>query len=240
MKRTKRIIWLALCVTLALLCSCADMGVGDEQDSFKKYFSNVILLSHSGRSERSISVFNANVSYENSTEIEEVIAHGDYCYIAFEVADGYTLTVDEFSFFAKTDGEAGTLELEFYVTDELPTKIDSGEADVYYPDSADGDNSVYTPETDSNSGSIIDRGENERSDADIFTEDKKYHSDSMKVSAEWSSVLLEFDTPQTVKEGEYIVIRVNTNCLAIDDRESERISFTVNYLMFHFVNAEQN
>ncbi len=224
---------------LTLLCSCADMGVGDDEDAFKKYFSNVILLSHSGRSERSISAFNAEVSYENSTEIKEVIDCGDYCYIAFEVADGYTLTVDEFAFFAKTDGKSGTLDIEFYVTDEIPTKIDSGSSDVYYPDSAEGDNEVYTPETDADSGDIIDRGENEKGDADIFTEDKKYHTDSMHVSAEWSSVLLEFDTPQTVKTGQYIVIRVKTNCLAIEARENERIKFTINYLMFHFENAEQ-
>ena len=61
----------------------------------------------------------------------------------------------------------------------------------------------------------------------------------MHVSAEWDSVLLEFEQPQTVKDGEYVVIRVKTNCLAIDARENERIKFTINYLMFHFKEVEQ-
>ena len=240
MKHTKRIIVLlvAFCIIPLLLCSCFDLGVGGDEEAYKKYFSNVILLSHEGRTERSISAFNASISYENSTEMGEVVAYGDYCYIAFEVADGYTLWVDEFAFFAKTEGASATLELEFYVTDELPTKLESGDSEVYYPDGSDGDNSVYVPETDPDSGEVIERGDGEKSDADIFTEDKKYYTDSMSVSSHWSSVLLDFDGAQTVKEGEYIVIRVRTNLDATE--ESERIRFTVNYLMFHFENAEQS
>lgn len=236
----KKILSVILCVLSVLLCSCADMGEGLEQDSFKNYFSNVILLSHEGRSERSITAFNGEISLENSTEIKDVIDCSDYCYIAFEVADGYVLKVDEFAFFARTEDVAGVLELEFYVTDELPTKIEGGESDVYFPDSSGEDNSVYLPETDATSGEIVEREDGERSDADIFKAEDKYHSESMRVSAEWDSVLLEFDTPQTVKAGEYIVIRISNNCLAVGERENERISFTINYLMFHFTQAEKS
>ena len=150
------------------------------------------------------------------------------------------LKVDEFAFFARTEDVAGVLELEFYVTDELPTKIEDGESDVYFPDSSGEDNSVYLPETDATSGEIVEREDGERSDADIFKAEDKYHSESMRVSAEWDSVLLEFDTLQTVKAGEYIVIRISNNCLAVGERENERISFTINYLMFHFTQAEKS
>ena len=240
MKHLKRIILILLTVSTisALLSSCVDMGVGDDEEAFKKYFSSVILLSHEGRTERSIGAFNASITYENSTDIKEVVNCSDYCYIAFQVSDGYTLVVDEFAFYAKTDGSQATLELEFYVTDEIPTKIENGDSDVYFPGTSDGDNSVYIPETDSTSGEIIDRGESEKTDTDIFTEDKKYYTDSMKVSSKWSSVLLEFDTKQTVNEGEYIVIRIKNNCESAD--ESQRIRFTINYLMFHFEDAKQN
>lgn len=239
MKHIKKLtaILAALCISSLLLCSCADMGVGGDEEAFKNYFSKVILLSHGGRTERSISSFNAKIAYENSDKIDNVVDFGDYCYIAFEVADGYVLTVDEFAFFARTEDTAGSLELEFYVTDELPTKIENDGGEVYFPDSAVGDNEVYVPETDSATGEPVDRGESERSDGDVFTEDKKYHSDSMSVSSRWGSVLLEFDTPQTVSEGEYIVIRVKNNITAA---ESQRIRFTINYLMFHFKNVEQN
>lgn len=227
---------LSFCIVSVLFTSCADMGVGDEEEAFKRYFSNVILLSHDGRTERSISAFNASITYENSTEINEVVDHGDYCYIAFQVADGYSLTVDEFAFFVKSETDSGTLQIEFYVTDELPTKIESGDSEVYYPEKADGDNSVYIQETESGSGENETRAE--KTDKDIFTEDKKYHTDSMKISSRWNSVLLEFDTPQTVNDGEYIVIRIKNNCES--ENENERLRFTINYLMFHFTNAEQN
>ena len=222
---------------LALLCSCADMGVGEEQDSFQKYFSNVILLSHSGRSERSIAAFNAAVTYENSTEIRDVIGCADYCYVAFEVADGYTVTVDEFAFCARSDGDTDTLELEFYVTDQLPTKIDGSDSTVYFPEKADKDNATYTPETDPNTGLMLDRENGERGDSDVFNSENRYHTDSMSISAQWDSKLLEFDAPQTVHEGEYIVIRVKNNCTAAE--KSDRVPFTINYLMFHFTAVEQ-
>ena len=217
-KDVKKILSVLLSAILMLLCSCADLGVGEAQDSFKKYFSSVILTSREAETERSISAFNQNINYENCTDIETVVDHSEYLYFAFEVARGYTLTVDEFAFFAKTDGEAGILDLEFYVTDKLPQKNEN-----------EGSGSTE--------GSEAESGDAEITEDEVFTEDKKYHTDSMSVSAEWSSVLLEFDSPQTVNGGEYIVVRIKNN--SDDAPEDDKISFTINYLMFHFVEVVQ-
>ena len=49
MKLLCKLTALAVCVALLLsLVSCADFGVGENEDDFKKYFSGVYVLSKSG------------------------------------------------------------------------------------------------------------------------------------------------------------------------------------------------
>ncbi len=258
-----RLLLLALCGALLFsLCGCADMGAGDSKDAFYKYFSHVYLISSSGLSVQSIKNFNESITMENSSEVKEVVEAKEYRYIAFRVASEWTLTVDEFAFFFKgagtapVDGQQDFLIMDFFISDTLPSKIrfdaDEKEEYLYLPmpseqDTVGDTDGVYTPETDT-AGGAVDR--TDEVDESIF-DDPGYARGVVTVTPDWDSVLLSFDTPQVVKGGQYIVVRINNNCEFEKEPDysdlagegggaviPEPVSFTFNYLMFHF-NAAQ-
>ncbi len=250
MKHLRRIIAVIWCIAIVFsICSCVDMGEGDDDVTFYKYFSNVSLLSHAGYQRLKIETFHEFP--ENETEIEKVVEPHDYCYIAFRVSSIYTLSVNDFAFFAKAeDGTQGTLILEFFISDRIPTKLkNSGDDEyTYLPKDTAADNAAedsapetYTHETDENGESI----EREEIDESIF-DMSGYAKTTFEVTDEWKSIYLAFDQPQTVDPEHYIVIRVKNNCYIADAEtdpelaDAQNVSFTFNYLMFNFSNVTKH
>ncbi len=231
------------------------MGDGDSETAFYDYFDLVFLVSREGGRMAFIHEFNGSMSLEDSESVKTVVPSREYAYIAFRVAPGYTLAVDEFAFFFKGDGasavspeEGGTLTImDFYITDKIPTKLEGagGQDPVYLPDVSSGFPSetgevIYTPATETD-GSIAERpGEVDESEF----EKPGYATARVYVNAAWSSAHLDFDTPQTVKAGQFVVIRVRNNCAnsgtagTAGETASERVSFTFNHLMFRFGRAD--
>ena len=133
MKLLSKLTALAVCVALIIsLASCMDLGVGENEDDFKKYCSGVYVLSKTGAGKYNIGEFNRDIHIEDM-DIPVVIPCDEYCYIGFRVSEEYTISVSEFAFFARTFGGDGELELEFYITDKMPTSIkddDGNDVDV--------------------------------------------------------------------------------------------------------------
>ncbi len=248
MKHLRTIFILILCVAMMLgTVSCADLGEGEDENSFHKYFSGVYVLSHFGFKKVKISRFHDYP--EGEEDIKEAVETMDYCYIAFQVAKDYTLTVNDFACFAKTNKGEGTLILEFFISDQIPTRLKDSDNDqyTYLPksDEVGEDDEVisdetYAPETDSE-GNQVDRGE---VDEDIFNR-PGYAKTTFEVSEEWDSFYLSFDQAQTVGAGHFIVIRVKNNCY-IKDKENDpelanakSVNFTFNHLMFNFSNVQK-
>lgn len=247
MKLIQKLTALAVCVTLILsLASCVDTGAGEGEDDFKMYFSGVYLLAANGSKKyviekHTIDKFNNDVSMEDN-DIPEVVSDNEYCYIAFKVSDGYTLSVSEFAFHVRTNEGDGVLDLSFYVADTLPT---SSKNDDGAPDGSEGGESGT--ESGGNDG---DEGTEGGTDEDVYEEDwvsslNNFHSSIFSVGEEWNSVLLQFDSTQVATSGQYIVIRVNNNCLINTDSDDDEeklapVSFTFNYLLFYFVDAHKN
>ncbi len=240
-RTAKRIALAILCLVAVFLSACADFGAGLTETSFYDYFSGVYMLSHDGMHEKDIKDFNMPISMEESDKIEEAVPEREYAYIAFRVAGGYTLAVDEFAFFAKgIDG--GTLELDFFIADKIPTKLEDTDGSyTYFPDISvddpestdhthyDGDR--YYPTT--NAEGTVETRANEV-DESAFS-GGGYAKTSFELSAYWNSAHLEFPEPQTVRAGQYIVIRVQNNCKAPDGTVPAPVKFTINYLMFRFL-----
>lgn len=247
MKLIQKLTALAVCVTLILsLASCVDTGAGEGEDDFKMYFSGVYLLAANGSKKyvlekHTIDKFNNDISMEDN-DIPEVVSDNEYCYIAFKVSDGYTLSVSEFAFHVRTNEGDGVLDLSFYVADTLPT---SSKNDDGAPDGSEGGESGT--ESGGNDG---DEGTEGGTDEDVYEEDwvsslNNFHSSIFSVGEEWNSVLLQFDSTQVATSGQYIVIRVNNNCLINTDSDDDEeklapVSFTFNYLLFYFVDAHKN
>ena len=247
MKLIQKLTALAVCVALILsLASCVDTGAGEGEDDFKMYFSGVYLLAANGSKKyvlekHTIDKFNNDISMEDN-DIPEVVSDKEYCYIAFKVSDGYTLSVSEFAFHARTNEGDGVLDLSFYVADTLPT---SPKNDDGAPDGSEGGESGT--ESGGNDG---DEGTEGGTDEDVYEEDwvsslNNFHSSIFSVGEEWNSVLLQFDSTQVATSGQYIVIRVNNNCLINTDSDDDEeklapVSFTINYLLFYFVDAHKN
>ena len=247
MKLLCKLTALAVCVALLLsLASCADFGLGEDEDDFKKYFSGVYVLSKKGLEKYLIEDFNKDISIED-TEIPVVVPYNEYCYIGFRVSEQYTVSLSEFAFFAKTQGGSGELELEFYIVDKMPTSIkgdDGSDVDIPSPDGEETQppsesEQEETPETDGN-----DETETEIREEDLFIPVNKFHTSTFSIGEEWDSVLLEFDGSKTVEPKQYVVVRVNNNCYSSSDDEEEEktpsVSFTFNYLLFHFTDAHKN
>ncbi len=215
MKRLRRCLSALLCVaSLLSLGSCFfDMGEGADENAFFDYFSGVLLLSQAGRlKEEKIETFSADISIEDEG-MKEVVVHDNYAYIAFCVAGGYTLTVEDFVFFARTAGDTAELSLDFFISDGLPPLLEGGDGEA--------------------SGGF----------EDIFTEPGYAHA-ALSLSGEWNSTHLEFDEPQTVREHQFIIVRVNNNSYipeATPDEDAPLrplpIAFTFNYLLFRFTNV---
>ena len=247
MKLIQKLTALAVCVTLILsLASCVDTGAGEGEDDFKMYFSGVYLLAASGSKKyvfekHTIDKFNNDISMEDN-DIPEVVSDKEYCYIAFKVSDGYTLSVSEFAFHVRTNEGDGVLDLSFYVADTLPT---SSKNDDGAPDGNERGESGT--ESGGNDG---DEETESGTDEDVYEEDwvsslNNFHSSIFSVGEEWNSVLLQFDSTQVATSGQYIVIRVNNNCLLNTDNDDDEeklttVSFTFNYLLFYFVDAHKN
>ncbi len=229
------------CFLLAVLCiltppflgGCADMGAGTDEESYKTYFSKVLAVSEEGLVEREISDFN-----QDTEHVEVVIPHKEYAYIGFKVSKDYAIKISEVAFFLCTSGAEASLDIEFYVSQEFPTKIQGENGDVYLPDANEdtpingGGAQVYVPETDS-AGEVVTR-ENERDESVL---QNSYYSTTVQAGAEWDSCLLEFGSIQTVESEWYIVIKILNNCY--DGSVKEKVELTFNHLMFYFDEAEQ-
>ena len=250
MKLLCKLTALSVCVALLLsLASCADFGAGENEDDFKKYFSGVYVLSKSGAEKYSIEDFNRDIHMEDM-DIPVVVPYNEYCYIGFRVSEEYTLSLSEFAFFAKTQGGDGELELEFYITDKMPSSIkDDGGNDVEIPE-LDAEETQMPQESDADSETNSDsetetetETETEIREEDLFIPANKFHTSTFSIGEEWDSVLLEFDGSKTIEPKQYVIVRINNNCyFSSDDEEEEKtpsVSFTFNYLLFHITDAHK-
>lgn len=241
MKLLSKLIAFAVCAALVLsLASCADLGAGENEDDFKEYFSGVYVLSKSGAKKHSIENFNRDINIEDM-DIPVVVPCEEYCYIGFRVSDQYSLSISEFAFFAKTESGSGKLELEFYIVDKMPTSIKDDEgSDVEIPKLDEEE--TRTPQ-ESNSDSEAESDTETKTDEDeLFIPTNKFHTSTFSIGEEWDSVLLEFDGTKTVSPGQYVIVRVRNNCYSSTDGEKEgtpSVSFTFNYLLFHFTDAHK-
>ena len=246
MKLLCKLTALAVCVALILsLASCADFGAGENEDDFKKYFSGVYVLSKSGAEKYSIENLNRDIHIEDM-DIPVVVPYNEYCYIGFQVSEEYTLSLSEFAFFAKTQNGEGEFELEFYITDKMPTSIkDDDGNDVEMPGLDEGEPQTL-PESDTNNETNSDsetETETEIREDDLFIPANKFHTYTFSIGEEWNSVLLEFDGSKTIEPNQYVIVRVGNNCYLSSDDEGEEktpsVSFTFNYLLFHFTDAHK-
>ncbi len=214
-----------LCLSLS---SCMDMGEVADAEQFKDCFDSVHLLDrgeHSTVSIGSFSAFEADSSYD----IEQVLDPSEYCYIAFQAADGYTLTVSELAFFAKIEGE-GVLNYEVYVTDALPEMILN----------SDGSYTTYP----NGLGTVPNLDPSTAVTESIFSEDCLVGSAALRTDSDWDSTHLKLDRAVVLSEENYLVIKFTDNCVKIQDGTAEGeppvygellpLRFTVNYLLFYF------
>ena len=243
MKIPCKLTALAVCVALLLsLASCADFGAGENEDDFKKYFSGVYVLSKSGAEKYSIEDFNRDIHMEDM-DIPIVVSYNEYCYIGFRVSEEYTLSLSEFAFFAKTQNGEGELELEFYITDKMPTSIkDDDGNDVEMPGLDEGETQT-PPESDANSETNSDsetETETEIREEDLFFADNRFYSSQFTIGEEWDSILLKFDGTKTVKSGQFVIVRIKNNCYSESDgKVSDPVAFTFNYLLFYINSAHK-
>ena len=243
MKLLCKLTALAVCVALLLsLASCADFGVGEDEDDFKKYFSGVYVVSEEGMQKYSIEDFNRDINIEDM-EIPVIVECEEYCYIGFRVAEKYSVSLSEFAFFARSESGSGILELDFYVVDQMPTSIKNGEGEDVNLPSLDEDETQLPDESVQTEGES--ETETEVYEDEIFDSSKKFYGATFSVSEKWDSVLLQFDDVKTVEDGQYIVVRINNNCYFESDGEEDEeertpsVSFTFNYLLFHFTDAHK-
>jgi hypothetical protein len=255
MKFFQKLTAFAVCSAFVFsLTACADFGVGEGADDFKKYFSGVYVLSKKSAQKYPIEEFNGDIGMED-TEIPVVVPYQEYSYVGFRVDKQYDLSISEFAFFAKTESGTGVLSLDFYVVDSMPTSIKGEDGDVEVPsldDSEDGsdgspDSSIgdSTDGSDDNgddsTGSADDDSDSTVTEDEIFTPINKFHTSTFLIGEEWDSVLLQFDGSKSVNAGQYVVVRINNNCYFSDKAEEEdsSVSFTFNYLLFHFTDARK-
>ncbi len=221
MKAVKKILILLLMI-LPLFTSCADLGAGGVEEDYLDYFSSVILMSPDGKTEEKMSTFYEAIELENSSTMKDVVDYDDYRLIAFEVADGYTLTVGEFAFFLHTEEKPASLSFEFYVSNELPDSV-GGNEETIPPD--DGENP----------------SDPELTEEDVFGDLDSYHADTFSIETEWDSTHLAFEEEQTVHAGQYIVVRIIENrCTCGAQTPEPSVPFTFNYLLFYITNVEKN
>ncbi len=213
-----------ICLSLSLT-SCVDMGEVADESEFKEIFSNVILLDREGRRDVSIDIFSA---FDNDEKgVPKVVNFDDYCYIALEVDSNHTVTVSELAFFAWAEGSGASLSFEIYKSRELPTKIKNLDGSyTYYPDKYG-----LMPQKDIN-GNYIDRAD-ER-DETVLSSEKLLASSAFRIDTKYDSTHIDFDRSATLSGGEYIVIKVASNCVQDGATSLDTCSFTFNYLLFYF------
>ena len=218
MKSIKTILILLL-IIIPLCVSCADLGAGGLEEDYADYFSSVIMMSPSGKKISNMSTFYETISLEDSSTMYDVVEYDDYRLIAFEIANGYTLTVSEFAFFLHTEEKPADLQFSFYVTDELPYRV--------------GGNEETTPPEETTPS--------DRTEEDVFENLNSYHDDVFSIGAEWDSTHLEFAESQTVHAGQYIVVRITNNVCTCGAEASEpSVPFTFNYLLFYIDEVKKN
>ncbi len=228
------------------MCSvaCADLGVGNGEEDFKNYFENVHMYYAGGKKKKSYKSFDFSDSLSSAYETDEegnITDHFDvndmvdaksigfqkFSYICFEVSDDYTLTVDEFAIFARTRSGEAVLDIDFFASGSIPIIED--------------DESGESEETDT--GENIETGE--EIDEDAFTFMDNFANAKFHISEEWSSIHLEFGTPQDVGKTaiyKYIIIRIknNSSLPTQDGDEAGDVEFTFNYPIFRFTKVSQD
>lgn len=234
MKLNRIITILLLVITLLFNSACIDLGEGEDENSFQQYFSKVYFISREGVAGYDMSIFSASINLED-TDIGQVVEQDEYCYICFKTA--YELRIDEFAFHF-VGNENTSMYLDFFISEKMPTKIENGKDVTYLPKEEDitNESSNEILEKD-DEGNIVER-EDEVSE-DILTEEKKYFSTIVEVSNKWNSVLLDFEEVKTIEKGSYIIIRIPNNCYTKSDIEFEKVRFSLNYLLFHFVSVKK-
>ena len=248
MKQLLKLIACAACLSLVFsLASCMDLGAGDAEEALGDYISEVYVLTEQGVCQYSISHFTAGMGL-GDTNIPVVVPYDEYCYIGFRIADGYTVTLSEFAFFAKTYSGNGVLDLEFYIVDKMPTVIKGSDgSDVALSSPVGGGSNETEPdarpdaETDTGTESLT-RSETEDHirEEDLFLSDNQFHSSRFTIGEAWDSVLLQFGGEKTVKGGQFVIVRIKNNCYsASDDKESDPVAFTFNYLLFYINSAHK-
>lgn len=67
MKFLRKTIGCCLCAIFSMLfCTgCMDLGVGEDENAFKEYFSGVYVLSRTGIKQFNIAEFNRNITLED-------------------------------------------------------------------------------------------------------------------------------------------------------------------------------
>ena len=222
--KTVKSILILLFMILPLMVSCADLGAGGFEEDYMDYFSSVILMSPDGKKTKRMTDFYEAISLEDSDTMYDVVDFDDYRLIAFEVANGYTLTVSECAFFLHTEEKSADLTFSFYVADELPSRVE-------------GNTETTPPEGTTNP----DGTTSERTEEDIFGSLDSYHDDVFSIGAEWDSTHLEFENTQTVDAGQYIVIRITNNVCTCGEEETESaVPFTLNYFLFYIEEVTKN
>jgi hypothetical protein len=215
-------ILIVVLMVLPFLVSCADLGAGGLETNYTDYFSSVILMSPDGKKTKNINDFYESMSLGESSTMYDVVDYDDYRLIAFEVANGYTLTVSEFAFFLHTEKKTADLTFSFYVVDELPDRVGKNK------ETETPDDSEQSP-TD------------ERTEEDVFEDLNSYHEAFISIGEKWDSVHLEFAQDQTVYAGQYIVVRITDNvCDCGEENPESAVPFTFNYLLFHISEVKTN
>lgn len=227
MKGPYKLIVLLLLLS-SLLLSCADVGAGETGEEYADYFSSVVLMYPGGKTTMSMHDFYEAIDLgESDDELKVVTDYEDYRLIAFEIANGYTLKVEEFAFFLRSKEKPADLAFEFYISDKLPKKV-GGNEELPQPGETpgEGENPSETP------------SDPELTEEDVFGGLESYYDDVFSIHSEWDSVHLSFDEEQTAKAGQYIVIRIIQNKCTCGEEDSEpSVPFTFNYLLFYVSDA---
>ena len=250
-KLTALVVIVALVLSFA---SCVDLGAGENEDDFKKYFSGVYVLSANGLQKYLIDDFNTDIDMEDM-DIPVVVPNEEYCYIGFRVANGYTVSLSEFAFFVRTASGEGALELEFYIVDKMPSSIkgeDGEDLEVppideeENPPEEGGAENGGAEEGGAEEGGTETEPDPDLSEEDVFVPEGKFHDTVFHINENWESVLLEFDGAKTATSKQFVVVRIKNNCNIQynEEEESEEeqipaVSFTFNYLLFHFTDAHK-
>ena len=227
---------------LLSLASCTDFGAGEAEYELEEYFSSVCVLSDGGSEQYSFSHFNSDIDLGYSN-IPAVVPYDEYCYIGFRVADGYTVKLSEFAFFARSASGSGSLELEFYVVEKMPTSIkgsDGSDVVISAQESEASSGTEISSEIVEDTETSVETAEYIREE-DVFISDNNFYRSEFSISENWDSVLLQFSGEKTVRGGEYVVVRIKNNCYSASGSESyEPISFTFNYLLFYINSAHKS